>query len=102
LRLSSLNIYMADKDSEALGEIYESLDLNSSFPDDYDSSMADVQHEVAQLKRIIEMDLKGTIAFYKNAVKKFEQNPRDMNAVEDLKGLRDRIHNTLAQYQNFT
>lgn len=93
---------MLDKDSQAIGTIYENLDLNSSFPDDYDSSMADVQHEVAQLKHIIELDLKGVIAYYKNAIQDFEINPRDMNSVEKLRGLKERIHNTLAQYQNIT
>lgn len=88
-------------DKEALGTIYENLDFQGSYDKGFDPRAQKLKAHVDEICHIIESDLKGTITYYKRAKAAFDQNPNDMNAVEDLEGIKNRIHNILAQYSGF-
>jgi hypothetical protein len=93
---------MTTNDKVALGTIYENLDFQGSYEPSFNPQAVKLKAEIDEVCHIIESDLKGIIAYYKKAKQAFDQNPNDMNAVEDLKGVKNRIHNTLAQYSQFT
>lgn len=85
-----------------LGLIYENLDFESSYGDDYNPQIEKVKAEANQLCYNIEQYLKGTIAYYQNTKEDFFKNPADMRKLEDLRGMFERLRPTLAQYSQFT
>ena len=61
----------------------------------------EVKRRIEDACEWIEMNLQGTINYYNQIKNKANQNPSDMNNVEDLEGLAKRLQQPLAQYQNF-
>lgn len=84
-----------------LAMIYENLDFESSY-DNYDPQIEKVKAEANELCSYIEKYLKGTIAYYQNTKERFFKNPSDMNKLEELRGMFERLRPTLAQYSQFT
>ncbi len=84
-----------------LGLIYENLDFESSY-DNYDPQIEKVKEEANEICSYIEKYLKGTITYYQNTKEEFFNNPSDMNKLEDLRGMFERLRPTLAQYSQFT
>lgn len=93
---------MHSDDKLALQKLYEAIDFQGSYEPTFNPQAQKLKAHIDEICHIIEADLKGTIAYYKRAKADFEQNPNNMNAVEELEGVKARIHNVLAQYNQFT
>jgi hypothetical protein len=69
-----------------LGEIYESLEFQSSYDNHYDPHLEKVKTEANAICSYIEKYLKGTINYYQNTKEDFFNDPSNMRSLQDLKG----------------
>lgn len=93
---------MKSKDKQELVEIYENLDFQSSYTDDFDPEYEKIKHKVDIDSHAIEKMLSGTIAYYRQLKQQFDKMPTDMTNVRDIQRLREFLVKELNQFSNFT
>ena len=100
--VKQLNKNMTTSDQNTLAQIYESLNLEPSFDNDYDSNLETLKVQFNNNCHSIERMLRGTIAYYKYERAPFLSNPSDMNSFESIAKLEKSLRPLLSQLYNFT
>ena len=90
---------MTDKDSRAIGEIYENTNFKSSYDKSYDPWVTKQKAKVESICHALEHKLEGTISYYNHHKDKFFENPNDLNHAEALENMFNHLKEPLYPYQ---